>query len=36
VFFLILPWFQWMEKGVGRKATISSDKVRFDGHLELF
>jgi hypothetical protein len=35
-FLIFLTWLQWMEKGVERKATVSFNKVRFDGHLELF
>jgi hypothetical protein len=35
LFFLLLR-LRWMEKGVGKNASVSLNKVRFDGHLEVF
>lgn len=35
-FFFLLLWLQRMEEGVGRKATVSLNKVRMDCHLEFW
>jgi hypothetical protein len=32
-FFFLLSLLQWMEEGVGKKTTISFNKVSFVGHL---